>query len=413
MPSQDPCSKPELMHPDEAIKKLLEQVNTISDTEVVTLNHALGRVLAEDLKSQLDLPPFDNSAMDGYAFRFGDLEAFNGVLTLKGQSFAGHPFKGQLAAGDCVRIMTGAPIPAGLDTVQMQEETRAEGEQIHIKAPRASGEHVRRRGEELKAGDTVLCSGVRIRAAELGVLATVGISQIRVYRTLKVAFFSTGDELMPVGSELAPGQIYDSNRYSIRGLLEKSGFEWLDLGVIPDNPEAIRQAFREAASRADVVLTSGGVSVGEADFTKQILSEEGQITFWKLAIKPGKPFACGRIGKALFCGLPGNPVSSMVTFQKLVWPMLRKMQGMPQRPPLLVEATLASAIRRQPGRVEYQRGILTREDKGLIVRTTGGQGSGMLTSMSLANCFIHLPQFQGSLEAGETILVEPFDSILD
>ncbi|MCH4296026.1 molybdopterin molybdotransferase MoeA [Shewanella sp. 3B26] len=413
MHSQDPCSKPGLMHPDDAIVQLLSQVNTINYTEVVPLTDALGRVLAEDLASQIDLPPFSNSAMDGYAFRFDELLAHKGVLTLAGNAFAGHPFHGELKPGHCVRIMTGAPVPTGCDTVQMQEETEANGEQIRIQAPKAKGANVRSRGEELSAGDKVLTSGTRIRAAELGVLATVGVSQVRVYRKLRVAFFSTGDELRPVGSELAPGQIYDSNRYSIRGLLEKASMDWLDLGVIPDSPEAIRQAFRDAASRADVVLTSGGVSVGEADFTKQILGEEGQITFWKLAIKPGKPFACGRIGEALFCGLPGNPVSSMVTFQKLVWPMLRKMQGMAQKPALLIEATLASPIRKQPGRVEYQRGILSRDANGLSVRVTGSQGSGMLTSMSLANCFVHLAQFQGDTAAGETVLVEPFDSVLD
>ncbi|MBT1446115.1 molybdopterin molybdotransferase MoeA [Shewanella sp. JM162201] len=413
MQRHDPCSTPELMHPDAAIIQLLDQVHTTTDTEVVSLTEALDRVLAENLASQIDLPPFSNSAMDGYAFRFDDLAAFDGVLTLAGNAFAGHPFRGDLKAGECVRIMTGAPLPAACDTVQMQEETEANGSKITIKPPKAKGANVRLRGEELKAGDKVLTLGSRIRAAELGVLATVGVSQVRVYRKLKVAFFSTGDELRPVGSELAPGQIYDSNRYSIRGLLQKAGMEWLDLGVISDDPEAIRRAFLEAASRADVVLTSGGVSVGEADFTKQILSEEGQITFWKLAIKPGKPFACGRIGKALFCGLPGNPVSSMVTFQKLVWPMLRKMQGMAQKPPLLLEARLESPIRKQPGRVEYQRGILSRDELGLKVRITGGQGSGMLTSMSLANCFVHLEQFQGDTAEGAMVLVEPFDSVLD
>ncbi|WP_372870536.1 gephyrin-like molybdotransferase Glp [Shewanella sp.] len=413
MHSQDPCSKPGLMHPDDAIVQLLSQVETITDSEVVLLTDALDRILAEDLASQIDLPPFNNSAMDGYAFSFEDLAGSNGVLTLAGNAYAGHPFGGQLKPGQCVRIMTGAPVPAGCDTVQMQEEAEANGDQIHINTPKAKGANVRCRAEELCAGDKVLTSGTRIRAAEMGVLATVGVSQVRVYRKLKVAFFSTGDELRPVGSELAPGQIYDSNRYSIRGLLEKAGMEWLDLGVIPDSPDAIRQAFRDAASRADVVLTSGGVSVGDADFTKQVLGEEGQITFWKLAIKPGKPFACGRIGKALFCGLPGNPVSSMVTFQKLVWPMLRKMQGMAQKPPLLIEAKLASPIRKQPGRVEYQRGILSRNAQGLSVRITGSQGSGMLTSMSLANCFVHLAQNQGDTAEGETVLVEPFDSVLD
>ncbi|MCS6179600.1 molybdopterin molybdotransferase MoeA [Shewanella baltica] len=411
----DPCSQPSLMHPDQAIPLLLEQVSPVSDTEVVLLPHALGRVLAEDLASCIDLPPFDNSSMDGYAFRFVDLNTQTNRTSLRliGTSFAGHGFEGEAKPNTCIRIMTGAPVPAGYDTVQMQEEAEVEGEIVHIRHPKAQGANVRCRGEELTQGTKVLTAGIQIGAAELGVLATIGISQVRVYRQLKVAFFSTGDELRPVGSELAPGQIYDSNRYSIQGLLSRANVEWLDLGVIADDPEAIRQAFRQAASQADMVLTSGGVSVGEADFTKQILDEEGKITFWKLAIKPGKPFAMGKIGKAVFCGLPGNPVSSMVTFYKLVWPILNKMQGLTPVAPLMLDATLTTPVRKQPGRVEYQRGILSRNAQGkLEVAITGSQGSGMLTSMSLANCFVLLEQFQGDTPAGTQVTVEPFNSVL-
>ncbi|EGM68104.1 gephyrin-like molybdotransferase Glp [Shewanella sp. HN-41] len=411
----DPCSQPSLMHPDQAIPLLLEQVSPISDTEVVLLPHALGRVLAENLASCIDLPPFDNSSMDGYAFRFADLQhqTEQTALRLIGSSFAGHGFAGAAQANTCIRIMTGAPVPAGYDTVQMQEETQVQGEFILINHPKGKGANVRCRGEELTQGTQVLNAGIQIGAAELGVLATIGVSQVRVYRQLKVAFFSTGDELRPVGSELAPGQIYDSNRYSIQGLLSRANVEWLDLGVVIDDPEAIRQAFRQAASQSDLVLTSGGVSVGEADFTKQILDEEGQITFWKLAIKPGKPFAMGRIGKAIFCGLPGNPVSSMVTFYKLVWPILNKMQGLTPKAPLMLPAILTTPVRKQPGRVEYQRGILSRNSQGeLEVAITGSQGSGMLTSMSLANCFVLLEQFQGDTLAGTKVTVEPFNSVL-
>ena len=411
----DPCSQPSLMHPDQAIPLLLEQVSPVSDTEVVLLPHALGRVLAEDLASCIDLPPFDNSSMDGYAFRFVDLNTQTNRTSLRliGSSFAGHGFQGEAKPNTCVRIMTGAPLPVGYDTVQMQEEAEVDGEIVHIRHPKAQGANVRCRGEELTQGTKVLNAGIQIGAAELGVLATIGASQVRVYRQLKVAFFSTGDELRPVGSELAPGQIYDSNRYSIQGLLKRANVEWLDLGVIADDPEAIRQAFRHAASQADMVLTSGGVSVGEADFTKQVLDEEGQITFWKLAIKPGKPFAMGKIGKAVFCGLPGNPVSSMVTFYKLVWPILQKMQGLTPVAPLMLNATLSTPIRKSPGRVEYQRGILSRNAQGeLEVAITGSQGSGMLTSMSLANCFVLLEQFQGDTAAGTQVTVEPFNSVL-
>ncbi|MGL5047198.1 MAG: molybdopterin molybdotransferase MoeA [Shewanella sp.] len=411
----DPCSQPSLMHPDQAIPLLLEQVSPVSDTEVILLSHALGRVLAEDLASCIDLPPFDNSAMDGYALRFADLntQTNHTALRLIGSSFAGHAFTGKAKPNTCVRIMTGAPLPAGYDTVQMQEEAEVEGEIIHIRHPKAQGANVRCRGEELTQGTKVLSAGIQIGAAELGVLATIGVSQVRVYRQLKVAFFSTGDELRPVGSELALGQIYDSNRYSIQGLLSRANVEWLDLGVVADDPEAIRQAFRHAASKADMVLTSGGVSVGEADFTKQILDEEGKISFWKLAIKPGKPFAMGQIGKAVFCGLPGNPVSSMVTFYKLVWPILNKMQGLTPVAPLILNATLTTPVRKQPGRVEYQRGILSRNAQGeLEVAITGSQGSGMLTSMSIANCFVLLEQCQGDTPTGTPVTVEPFNSVL-
>ncbi|MFT6256283.1 MAG: molybdopterin molybdotransferase [Cellvibrionaceae bacterium] len=413
--NQDPCAQPTLLHPDQAIEQLLAQVEATQDTELVTLTQAIDRVLAEDLASSIDLPPFDNSAMDGYAFRFTDLAASQDktTLTLVGSSFAGHPFDGQVSPNSCIRIMTGAPVPVGFDTVQMQEKVQADDNQITIEHPHRLGANVRRRGEELLAGTKVLHKGITIRAAEMGVLATIGINQVRVTRKLKVAFFSTGDELRPVGSELAPGQIYDSNRYSIQGLLSKSHVDWVDLGVIADNKEAIRGAFKEAASKADMVLTSGGVSVGEADFTKQILSEEGQITFWKLAIKPGKPFAFGKIDNAIFCGLPGNPVSSMVTFYKLVLPILHKMQGLKPVKPLFCQAKLLTDIRKYPGRVEYQRGILSRNELGeLEVAITGGQGSGMLTSMSLANCFVILDQFQGDTPTGTQVTVEPFNNVL-
>ncbi|MGI2179144.1 molybdopterin molybdotransferase MoeA [Shewanella frigidimarina] len=413
--SQDPCAQPALLHPDQAIEQLLAQVEATQDTELVTLTQAIDRVLAEDLASSIDLPPFDNSAMDGYAFRFTDLAASQDktTLTLVGSSFAGHPFKGHVSPNSCIRIMTGAPVPVGFDTVQMQEKVQANENQITIEHPHRLGANVRLCGEELLAGTKVLHKGITIRAAEMGVLATIGINQVRVTRKLKVAFFSTGDELRPVGSELAPGQIYDSNRYSIQGLLSKSHVEWIDLGVIADNKEAIRGAFKEAASKADMVLTSGGVSVGEADFTKQILSEEGQITFWKLAIKPGKPFAFGKIDNAIFCGLPGNPVSSMVTFYKLVLPILNKMQGLKPIKPLFCQAKLLTDIRKHPGRVEYQRGILSRNEAGeLEVAITGGQGSGMLTSMSLANCFVILDQFQGDTPTGTQVTVEPFNNVL-
>ncbi len=409
----DSCSQPSLMHPEQAIVKLLEQVKKVQETEVVQLPQALGRVLAEDLASSIDLPPFNNSSMDGYAFRFEDL-AENKELTLIGHSFAGHPFTGEVKPNTCVRIMTGALVPNGYDTVQMQERVSANGDVIQIEAPKSVGANIRFRGEEVKRGGKVLKAGTLIGAAEMGVLATIGASQLLVTRPVKVAFFSTGDELRPVGSDLGLGQIYDSNRYSIQGLLGRANVEWIDLGVIEDDKEAIRAAFRTAAAKADMVLTSGGVSVGDADFTKQVLSEEGEITFWKLAMKPGKPFAFGHLGQAVFCGLPGNPVSSMVTFYKLVWPLIQKMQGLPQTQAVQLQAKLVGDLRKAPGRVEYQRGILSRNEQGEAeVTITGGQSSGMLTSMSLANCFVILQQQQGDLASGSLVTVEPFPAVLN
>ncbi|MBO1272710.1 molybdopterin molybdotransferase MoeA [Shewanella sp. 4t3-1-2LB] len=410
--SQDPCARPQLLHPDDAVPMLLQQVVPLYETETVPLTEALGRILAEDLCSSIELPPFNNSGMDGYAYRFADLPV-KGTLTVIGKSFAGHPYTGEYQPGSCIRIMTGATVPNGYDTVQMQEYAEVNGDQVTLEPCSEQWENVRLRGGEITAGAKVLTSGTEIRAAEMGIIATIGISHLRVFRRARVAFFSTGDELRPVGSELAPGQIYDSNRYSIKGLLIKAGVEWIDLGVIKDDPEAIRQAFREAAARADMVLTSGGVSVGEADFTKQVLDEEGKITFWKLAMKPGKPFAMGKIGEAIFCGLPGNPVSSMVTFYKLVLPLLRKLQGHKAATPLKIKAVLTSAIRKKPGRVEYQRGILNHNIDGTLqVSTTGSQDSSQLSSMHLANCFIVLEQQQGNTAAGELVTVEPFNSVL-
>ncbi|RYV02966.1 molybdopterin molybdotransferase [Shewanella sp. OPT22] len=412
----DPCAKPGLIHPNDALPKLLEQVMPLTRTETLSISDALNHVLAEDVESSINLPPFDNSAMDGYAFRFDDLNRDNNVtnLTLVGSAFAGHPFDGDIPKGSCVRIMTGAQVPAQLDTVQMQELAEANQDIITITSPKRAGANVRKQGEEASIGQVILKLGTQIGAAELGVLATLGIANVSVFSKVKVAFFSTGDELKPVGTALKEGQIYDSNRYSIQGLLTKSDVEWVDLGIIEDNPESIKQAFLTASEQADLVLTSGGVSVGDADYVKQVLDDVGEITFWRLAMKPGKPFAMGKLDNAIFCGLPGNPVASMVTFYQLVQPIINKMKNLPQSAPLKVNAQLMHNIKRKPGRVEFQRGVLTRNNQGdLEVSTTGAQGSGMLTSMSIANCFIHIAIDQGEINAGEIVTVEPFSSLLN
>ena len=411
----DPCAKPSLIHPNDALPKLLEQVTPLSRIEKRNISDALDHVLAEDIKSGINLPPFDNSAMDGYAFRFEDIDS-NSQTTrfqLVGNAFAGHPFTGDIPQGGCVRIMTGAQVPAQLDTVQMQELAQVDGETISIEAPKKVGANVRKLGEEASVGQVILSKGTQIGAAELGVLATLGVAEVDVFGKVKVAFFSTGDELKPVGTKLEQGQIYDSNRYSIQGLLTKAQVEWIDLGIIKDNPETIKQAFLTAAEQADLVLTSGGVSVGDADYVKQVLNEVGEITFWRLAMKPGKPFAMGKLGDAIFCGLPGNPVASMVTFYQLVQPIINKMKNIENHTPLKVNAKLTHDIRRKAGRVEFQRGILSRNAQGeLEVMTTGAQGSGMLTSMSMANCFIHIAIDQAEISAGDTVVVEPFAGAL-
>ena len=411
----DPCAKPSLIHPNDALPKLLEQVTPLSRIEKRSISDALDHVLAEDITSGINLPPFDNSAMDGYAFRFANLDS-NSPSTrfqLVGNAFAGHPFTGDIPQGGCVRIMTGAQVPAELDTVQMQELTQADGDTISIEAPKKVGANVRNLGEEASIGQVILSKGTEIGAAELGVLATLGVAEVNVFSKVKVAFFSTGDELKPVGTELKQGQIYDSNRYSIQGLLTKAQVEWIDLGIIEDKPESIKRAFMDAAAQADLVITSGGVSVGDADYVKQVLNEVGEITFWRLAMKPGKPFAMGKLGDAIFCGLPGNPVASMVTFYQLVQPIINKLKNLSPQAPLKVNAKLTHDIRRKAGRVEYQRGVLSRNAQGeLEVMTTGAQGSGMLTSMSSANCFIHIAIDQASIAAGDTVIVEPFAGAL-
>ncbi|MDP1717513.1 MAG: molybdopterin molybdotransferase MoeA, partial [Burkholderiales bacterium] len=307
----DPNSMP-VAKAREVISRFLSPVAT---HECVHIRAALGRVLAQDVTSPLDVPAHDNSAMDGYAVRFADLKA-DAKVTLKvaGTSFAGVPFQGVVKAGECVRIMTGGVVPQGTDTIVMQEHAEAKDNEVRIGGGHRQGQHLRRAGEDLKTGQAALKRGQLLRPAEIGLIASLGIPEVMVYRRLRVAFFSTGDELRSVGTMLAEGQIYDSNRYTIHGMLERLGCEVIDMGVVRDDPKLLEQAFGEAAAIADVVITSGGVSVGEADFVKDLLNKMGEVVFWKIAMKPGRPLAYGRIGHAHFFGLPGNPVSVMVTF---------------------------------------------------------------------------------------------------
>ncbi|MCQ4110450.1 molybdopterin molybdotransferase MoeA [Aeromonas sp. JL9] len=395
----------------DALQGMLEQLACCCDSEQQPLPEALGRVLASDIASPLAVPPFDNSAMDGYAVRLSDLTAGT-PLIMAGKAFAGQPYQGEWPAGHCVRIMTGAPVPAGTDAVVMQEETQADGDRITFLAQPEPGQNIRRAGSDIGKGACVLPAGTRLTPREMPLLASLGVATVAVRRPLKVAIFSTGDELKPVGTPLAHGDIYDSNRYGVRAMLARLGCDCLDLGIIPDDPAQLRAAFIRADEEADVLITTGGVSVGEADFTKQLLDELGEIGFWKLAIKPGKPFAFGRLPRTWFFGLPGNPVSAMVTFDQLVQPALAKLAGQHFERPLQLQAIVAEPLKKSPGRLDFQRGILSQGPNGLEVRSTGSQDSAVFSSLSRANCYIVLERERGCVAAGETVTVEPFGGLL-
>ena len=394
-----------------ALQGMLEQLACCCDSEPLPLPEALGRVLASDIASPLAVPPFDNSAMDGYAVRLADLTAGT-PLIMAGKAFAGQPYQGEWPAGHCVRIMTGAPVPPGTDAVVMQEETQADGDRITFLTQPEPGQNIRRAGSDIGKGACVLPAGTRLTPREMPLLASLGVATVAVRRPLKVAIFSTGDELKPVGTPLAHGDIYDSNRYGVRAMLARMGCDCLDLGIIPDDPAQLRAAFIRADEEADVLITTGGVSVGEADFTKQLLDELGEIGFWKLAIKPGKPFAFGRLPRAWFFGLPGNPVSAMVTFDQLVQPALAKLAGKQFERPLQLQAIAAEPLKKSPGRLDFQRGIMSQGPNGLEVRSTGSQDSAVFSSLSRANCYIVLERERGRVAAGETVTVEPFGGLL-
>ena len=381
----------------------------------VPVRSALGRVLAGDVISPVDVPSHRNSAMDGWAMRGADLASDTpAVLAEIGTAFAGKPFAGTVGPGQCVRIMTGGVVPEGADTVVMQERAQASGKSITFAPGQKTGQNVRQGGEDLRAGSIALRRGRIVRPAELGLIASLGIGEVAVYRPLRVAFFSTGDELKSVGSALGEGEIYDSNRYTLHGMLTRLGCEPLDMGVVRDDPRLIERAFREAAANADVVITSGGVSVGEADFVKGILGELGEVVFWKIAMKPGRPLAYGKLGGAHFFGLPGNPVSVMVTFYQFVRDALLVLSGAsPVEPVPTFSATCTTRLKKAPGRTEFQRGVLTRGPDGtLSVRPTGEQGSGILKSMSEANCFIILGDATGNVEAGTPVEVQLLEGLV-
>ena len=398
---------------------LAQLVEPVRETETVSPMQALDRILAEDVTSPISVPPHDNSAMDGFAFRGSDMQAGQPTrLRVVGTALAGKAWAGQCGAGECVRIMTGAIMPAGLDTVAPQELVRVEGEQITVPADLLqTGDNRRLLGEDLMAGRPALQAGTRLAPAACGLIASLGLAQVKVWRRPRVAYFSTGDEILSLGEPSREGAVYDSNRYTVFGLLTRLGCEVIDLGVVKDQPERLEAAFREAAARADAVITSGGVSVGEADYTKAMMKKLGDVAFWRIAMRPGRPMAVGRLSEeghsALLFGLPGNPVAVMVTFTAFVRPALQKLMGWKAPPQPLLRARAVDTMRKKPGRTEYQRGIVERlQDGELWVRLTGNQGSGVLSSMVQANGLIVLDHAQPTVKSGDWVDVMMFDGQL-
>ncbi|MEO5734464.1 MAG: gephyrin-like molybdotransferase Glp [Rubrivivax sp.] len=408
----------------EARAAIAARLRPLTDTQAVPLSNALGRVLAADVVSPIDVPAHDNSAMDGYAFDGLALEADAAtVLQVVGIASAGAPFAGAVDRGECVRIMTGAVMPAALDTVVPHELCNLQGEpgaqQVRI-APGTlrPGDNRRHRGEDLARGKPALQRGRRLRPADIGLVASLGIESVTVYRPLRVALFSTGDELRTLGQPLDPGCVYDSNRYSLMASLQRLQVEVVDLGLVADDPVALRATLALALTRADVVLTSGGVSMGDADHTRDVLAQVGEVAFWKVAMRPGRPFAFGPLARAdsavpaWLCALPGNPVAALVTFHALVRDALLTLAGASPEPVPLLQAPSAQAIRKRPGRTEFQRGIVELDPAGgWQVRLAGSQGAGVLRSMSEANALIVLGHDQGSVAQGEAVDIWLFEGI--
>lgn len=402
-----------------ARKYIRDYLRPVSSRESVPLRNALGRVLAANILSPCNVPNHDNSAMDGYAFNADDLQASGETrLQIIGTAFAGAAYDGEVKPGTCVRIMTGGVMPAGSDSVVVQERVTVDGEYIRFgdsaNTNLRRGMNMRYAGEDLKQDQVVLPAGHLMRAADLGLIASLGLGEIKVYRRLRVAFFSTGDELASIGQPLAQGQVYDSNRYTLYGMLTRLGVDVIDMGVVRDEPALLEQALLEASASADVILTSGGVSVGEADFMKQLLEKLGQVVFWKIAMKPGRPLAYGKVGNAHYFGLPGNPVSVMVTFYQFVREAMLVLMGQPAPAAIpLLNAICTEDIKKLTGRTEFQRGVLSLGGDGTWqVKPIGNQGSGVLRSMSEANCFIVLDERVGDVAAGSSVQVQILEGIV-
>ena len=436
---------PQALPADDVLRFLAQLVTPVQDASDVPLFKALGRVLSDDVVSPFDVPPHDNSAMDGYAFDGQQLSGEPLILQVAGTAFAGKAWQGEVRPGQCVKIMTGAIMPAGLDTVVPQEFVSVSDQTITIPPKLLQpGDNRRHRGEDLMQGKPALLKGELLTPARLGLAASLGLKTVPCYRQLKVAYFSTGDEILSLGEPPREGAVYDSNRYTVYGLLSRMGCQVIDMGVVRDDPAALEAAFTQAAAQADAIITSGGVSVGEADHTKAMMKKLGDVAFWRIAMRPGRPMAVGRIQKAvlepvsgiksasnpintcasryenssnpdgaILFGLPGNPVAVMVTFLAFVRPALLQMMGATPAPQPLLKARSQEAMRKKPGRTEYQRGwVSTATDGTLQVKTTGNQGSGVLSSMTQANGLIVLHHAQGNVAVGDALDVLMFDGVI-
>ena len=413
---------PKALRADTVNAFLTRLVTPVVETETLRVFDALERVLAQDIISPISVPPHDNSAMDGFAFDGSELSTDTLQLKVVGTALAGPVWQGTVGPGECLKIMTGAVLPAGLDTVVPQEFTQISGDTVQIPpGVLKRGDNRRLCGEDLMQGQPALRRGERITPAALGLIASLGLAQVTVYRKLRVAYFSTGDEILSLGEAPREGAVYDSNRYTVFGLLTRLGVEVIDMGVVRDDPQALKEAFSTAAQQADAIITSGGVSVGEADHTKAMMRELGDVAFWRIAMRPGRPMAVGRIGqhmlsrtgRALLFGLPGNPVAVMVTFLAFVRPALLQLMGANRASAPLLQAASAEPLRKKPGRTEYQRGIVSRGADGqLTVKTTGNQGSGVLSSMVQANGLIVLHHDQGNVAVGDAVDVMMFDGVI-
>ncbi|MCY4313818.1 MAG: molybdopterin molybdotransferase MoeA [Gammaproteobacteria bacterium] len=394
----------------EAMARIMQAIEPIKGCESVALKSALGRVVGDDVVSPVDVPNHTNSAMDGYAFCGSGLPVSGDrQFRVAGTALAGSPYHGQVNADECVRIMTGAVMPEGTDSVVMQERVQVDSGQVTVSAGEKPGANVRHAGEDIHSGDVVVGKGTRIGASQLGVLASLGLPQVRVVQRPRVAYFSNGDELRAVGMPLALGEVYDSNRYTLSSMLNGLCVEPVDLGVVRDDPDMIAKVITEATHEADLIISTAGASVGEADYIRDILGRLGQVAFWKVAVKPGRPLSFGKLGESLFFGLPGNPVSVMVTFQIFVKPAISKLAGEAEFLEPRLSMKTVSDLKKRPGRMEYQRGIMSVDASGeAIVSSTGEQGSGILSSMSQANCFIILPDDSDGAKAGDWVQVKPF-----